>query len=343
MTVRHLFVIPVFFFAVAAHALELCLPTANLALLHPGHDAEYFQATIEGTTASGMFGCVRRSGNRFHEGIDIKCLTRDQRGEPTDSVHAVADGEVAFVNDKPGLSNYGRYILVRHRWDGVEVYTLYAHLRSITAGVVAGQPVKKGQAIGGLGRSTNSREGISQDRAHLHFEVAFMLNTGFRNWYAKRDPKAPPFGNFNGQNFFGIDPAALLRAYAGNTALNFADYIQRQSVAFTVLVGARGCSWIQRHPEQLRPSANRDAAPVAYELGVTAWGLPVTISPRSAGELTDPQRRQLQRGLPVLRSVNETELQRADCRGLLKPGPRAGGWEFSAKGGEWAELLMYSP
>src|SRR5580658_1484085 len=89
----------------SARAVDLCLPTANDALLRPGADADFFQPTIEGTVESGMFGCVRANGHRFHEGVDIKCLQRDRQGEPTDPVHAVADGEVGFINSKPGLSN----------------------------------------------------------------------------------------------------------------------------------------------------------------------------------------------------------------------------------------------
>ena len=114
-------------------AVLVSLPTANDALLRPGGDADFFQPTVEGTTESGMFGCLRVNGRRFHEGIDIKCLQRARRNEPTDPVHAAADGEVAFINTKPGLSNYGRYVVLAHRWDGVEVFTLYAHLRDIAA------------------------------------------------------------------------------------------------------------------------------------------------------------------------------------------------------------------
>src|ERR1700675_197991 len=133
-----------FIFAATARALDISLPTDNDALLRPGADADYFQPTVDGTVESGMFGCVRSHGHRFHEGIDIKCLQRDRRGEPTDPIHAVADGEVAFINTKPGLSNYGRYIVLQHNWDNVSVCTLYAHLSEVTAGLVVDQPVRKG-------------------------------------------------------------------------------------------------------------------------------------------------------------------------------------------------------
>jgi hypothetical protein len=317
-------------------ALLVSLPTGNNALLRPGGDAQFFQPTIEGTVESGMFGCVRRQGQRFHEGVDIRCLQRDRRGEPTDPVHAVADGEVAFVNPKPGLSNYGRYIVLKHRWDGVEVFTLYAHLREVA--VVAGQPVSRQQVIGTLGHSTNTREGISADRAHLHFEINFMLNPGFRVWYPKRDPKAPPFGNFNGKNLIGLDPAAFYRAYAANQKLNFAEYVARQPIGFTVLVRARPFPWLEMHPEQIRSTT---LPPVAYEVAATAWGLPVAVWPRLSGEISEAQSRALQRGPAVLHRVNEAELERNGCRKLVE---RAGkGWRLATEGREWAEALTYAP
>ena len=326
--------------AVTVRDLDLCLPTANDALLKAGHDADFFQPTVDGGVESGMFGCVRNDGRRFHEGVDIKCLQRDRHGEPTDPVHAVADGDVAFINAKPGLSNYGRYVILQHDWDGVQVFTLYAHLGAVAPGLVAGQPVKKAQVIGTLGHSTNTRERISRDRAHLHFEVNFLLNPNFHIWYPKHDPKAPPFGNFNGQNLIGLDPAAFLRAYAADRNLNFARYVAMQTVAFTALVGARPLPWLTLHPEQVQPTSG---IPVAYEIGMTAWGLPVVVWPRTTAEISEPQHRVLQRGLPVLHRVNEAELARVSCPGLVARSARGSGWVLSARGREYFEMLTYTP
>jgi len=330
------------FLPAAAFGLDICLPTANDALVRPGHDAEFFQPTVEGTIESGMFGCVRSHGHRFHEGIDIKCLQRDRRGEPTDPVHAVADGEVAFINIKPGLSNYGRYIVLRHRWDGVEVFTLYAHLRDVADGLAAGQPVRKGQVIGILGHSADTREGISVDRAHLHFEINFMLNDNFHIWFPRHDPKAPPFGNFNGLSLWGMDPAAFYRAYAANPHLNFADYMARQPIAFSLLVGARPFPWLTLHPEQIqRTEASAHGDIVAYEVGVTWYGVPVAVWPRAESEINPAARRVLQRGLPVLARVDAAALEQNSCRDLVRQGGR--GWQLAQDGREWAELLTFLP
>src|ERR1017187_10267542 len=168
-----------FTLAATARALDICLPTANEALLRSGGDADYFQPTVEGTVESGMFGCVRSNGRRFHEGIDIKCLQRNRRGEPTDPVHAVADGEVAFINTKRGLSNYGRYVVIQHNWDNVSVCTLYAHLSEPASGLGGDQRVKKSQIIGTQGHFASPREGSSRARAQLQIEITFLLNPNY--------------------------------------------------------------------------------------------------------------------------------------------------------------------
>jgi murein DD-endopeptidase MepM/ murein hydrolase activator NlpD len=326
--------------AAEARAFDLQLPTANDAFLQPGGDARFYQPTVEGTVESGMFGCVRRGGSRFHEGVDIKCLHRDKRGESTDPIMAVSDGVVAFINSKSGLSNYGRYIILRHVWDGVEVHTLYAHLREIASGLAEGQPVRTGQVIGVMGRSTNTREGITPDRAHLHFEVCFLANARFDQWYRRRDPKAPPFGNYNGQNFFGIDAVALFRARVSDPKLNFSRYMAKQPIGFTVLLGARPFSWLNMHPEQIQPT-KPDVVPVAYEVGVTAWGVPIAIWPRGSAELSESVRRDLHRDRSVLLRVNDVEIGRNGCRDYIR---RAGsGWEITNDGREWLELFRYNP
>lgn len=329
-----------FIVAGTVQALDISLPTANNALLQPGREADFFQPTADGGVESGMFGCVRSEGRRFHEGIDIRCLQRDKRGEPVDPVYAVSDGTVAFINTKPGLSNYGRYIVLEHRWDGVPVFTLYAHLREAADALAVGQGVKKGQRIGTMGRSINSRPGISKDHAHLHFEISFMLNANFHIWYPRRDPKAPPFGNFNGRNFVGLDPAGLFRTIAANPKLNFAQYVAKQPVAFTVLLPARPFSWWTLHPEQFQIGpGQQDRKFSVLEIGMTAWGLPVASWPRN--QIAEPHRQLLLVGQPVMSQVNEVELSRGNCRRLVR---RVGGaWVLTQEGREWVELLTYTP
>src|SRR5258707_11859529 len=62
-----------------------------------------------------------------------------------------------------------------------------------------------------LKKKNNTREGISRNRAHLHFEINFLLNPKLHIWYPKQDPKAPPFGDLNSKNIIGLNPAAFSR------------------------------------------------------------------------------------------------------------------------------------
>ena len=118
-------------------------PVENHALATGNPEAFYMYVdrTFEGKKSSpwqaGQFGYVRnprRDANgeivftRLHEGIDIRPLRRDAKGNPLDPILAAAPGRIVHVNDQPGASNYGRYVVIEHLWDGCRYYTLYAHL-----------------------------------------------------------------------------------------------------------------------------------------------------------------------------------------------------------------------
>jgi len=141
------------------------LPTANRALFEPNGEARFFVPTAGKTNwMSGCFGCVRSEGWQMHEGLDIRCLKRDKRGEPIDPVMATADGKVAYINKKPSLSNYGNYIVLRHRIQNIEIYSLYAHLREIM--VSTGQIVRRREIIGTVGQDPDKLFA-----PHLHLEL----------------------------------------------------------------------------------------------------------------------------------------------------------------------------
>src|SRR6266513_4611525 len=143
--------------------VDLVLLTANDALFSEGGPAfyQYIERNYKGVKSTpwegGQYGFVRdpvetSAGivyTRFHEGIDIRALRRDARGEPLDEVRAIADGKVVHTNPVPGYSNYGKYIVIEHRWDGSSYYSLYGHLSSIT--VKPGQEVRKGDQIAVMG------------------------------------------------------------------------------------------------------------------------------------------------------------------------------------------------
>src|SRR5581483_3011520 len=121
-----------------AQRMELTWPTPNRAWADGRPIAEFLQHAGSGDPESGGFGGVRSGGTQFHEGIDIKCLTRDRRGEPTDVVSAALPGIVRLISTSAGDSSYGRYIVLEHPGVSPAIYTLYAHLARIAPGLHVG-------------------------------------------------------------------------------------------------------------------------------------------------------------------------------------------------------------
>ncbi len=94
-------------------------PTANHFLYESGAELKFFAPTEpDKPWTSGSFGCVRDNGQRLHEGLDIRHLQTDRRGEPTDPIMATADGTVVYINTRPSLSNYGNYIVIQYANSG---------------------------------------------------------------------------------------------------------------------------------------------------------------------------------------------------------------------------------
>jgi len=187
-------------------------PTANHLLYESGQELKFFAPTApDKPWTSGSFGCVRSDGWQMHEGLDILRQQTDRRGEPTDPVMATADGTVVYVSTKPALSNYGKYIVIRHVVEGLEIYSLYAHLSEIQPGIAAGRAVKGGEVIAILGHTSNTGERITKDRAHCHFELNVFVNEHFAGWYRKNFPgDRNDHGIWNGQNLNGLDPREIL-------------------------------------------------------------------------------------------------------------------------------------
>src|SRR4029078_7718029 len=96
------------------------LPTINRALFEPAGGEHFLVGTVGKPYTSGRFGWLRRGGHQMDEGLDIRCVQRDRHGEPADGVMASADGTVAYINTRAGLSNYGKYIVLRHHIEGIE-------------------------------------------------------------------------------------------------------------------------------------------------------------------------------------------------------------------------------
>jgi murein DD-endopeptidase MepM/ murein hydrolase activator NlpD len=319
-----------------AAAQTFFLPTPNRALFTPGAEEKFFAPTPGKTWLAGTFGCVRSDGHQIHEGIDILWTKRDARGEPTDAVTAAAEGTVAYVNRKPGLSNYGNYVILRHRIEGLDICTLYAHLASIREGLDKGDKVKAGATLGIMGRTTNTKTRIASERAHLHFEVAFVASERYAAWHeANFKGIRNDHGNWHGRNLLGLDPRALLlRQTAEGGQFSLLRFVQSQAELCRVLVRQADFPFARAHRPLVRanPAADRDGA-AAYEITLNFNGVPREIIPRTAAEV---------KSYPAkfhLLSVNDTEQRKHGCRGFLAA--KAGKWELTPEGRQHLDLLFH--
>ncbi len=311
------------------------LPTANQALLERGGEDRFFVGTVGKPWTSGTFGCVRSEGWQIHEGLDIRCLQRDKRGEPTDPIMATADGQVAYLNSRAALSNFGKYLVLRHRIDGLEVYSVYAHLSEIRDGLRAGQNVKAGEVIGIMGRTANTREGISRERAHLHFELNLFVNDRFPEWYKKTFPgQRNDHDAWNGQNLVGLDAGKiLLEQRRLGAKFNLLQHLRGETELCRVQVRATNFPWIKRYAPLIQPNSRAEAEGVAgYELALNFNAIPFRVIPRAGSEMGGKSKYHLL-------SVNAAEQSKNPCRRLVTK--RAGRWELTTQGENALGLLTY--
>jgi len=321
---------------VAALGQPLHLPTPNQAIFEPGNEVDYFTPTVGRAWPSGTFGCVRSGGWQMHEGLDIKCTQRDARGEPTDPVSAAADGTIVYINSKPGLSNYGQYIVMQHEIDRLAVYTLYAHLRKMAPDLRLGQVKKTGEIIATMGRTSNTSQGISRERAHLHFEICLLANPNYPAWQKKNQPdQRNDHGKWNGQNLLGIDPWKLFlsqrRARDERQPFNLREFIRHQPVLCRVLVQSKTFQWAKHHPSLVdSPTAPNNFA--GYVISLDPNGIPVRCTPRGQEAFSDNK--------PVkLLDVDAEIYSKAPCRKwVFKKGQK---WQLTAKGLAHLNLLTH--
>ena len=267
------------------HSLDIVLPTDNDALYSGDGPAfyQYIERDYNGVKSTpwegGQYGFVRdpkETGGgvvytRFHEGIDIRCTHRDPNAEPLDEVRAIADGKVVHVNLVSSYSNYGKYIVIEHCWDGSNYYSLYGHLSSIA--VQPDEPVRRGQRIGVMGYTGT---GINRERAHLHLELCLMFSRQFEAWYDtffRNDPNR--HGIYNGMNLAGLDVARLYLALRSNPALTIPEFLNHEETFYKVaLPKARHFDLSQLCPWML-PAGKRNGG--SWEVSFAASGVPLRI------------------------------------------------------------------
>ena len=276
--------------------LDRVLPTDNDALFSGDGSAfyQYVERDYNGVKSmpweGGQYGFVRDPKStgggvvytRFHEGIDIRSVHRDATGEPLDEVRAIADGEVVHVSLVPGYSNYGKYTVIEHRWDGSNYYSLYGHLSS--AAVQPVEKVRRGQPIGVMGYTGT---GINRERAHLHLELCLMFSRQFEAWYNtffRNDPNRHNL--YNGMNLAGLDVARLYLALRKNPALTIPEFLAAEETFYKVtLPKARHFDLPTLYPWML---AGGKLSGSSWEVSFARSGVPLRIESSDRG-VTQPQ------------------------------------------------------
>jgi len=246
---------------------------------------------------------------------------------------ASANGMVMYVNTKSGLSNYGKYVVIRHMIDGIEIYSLYAHLSEIHTTV--GKNVRAGDVIAIMGRTSNTSERIGKERAHVHFELNLFVNDNFSAWFRKNThDERNDHGIWNGQNLDGLDPRDILLAeHDPARRFNLATFIRSQNELCRVLVRATKFSFLKRYAPLVLKNPKADKEGVAgYEIALNYNAVPFALMPRAASEMKGASR-------ITLISVNEGENRAHPCRRLvIQKGTH---WQLTEKGLHEIEMITY--
>lgn len=263
--------------------INLVLPTDNQEIFETPnqfymHTNRYKNGVNLKPWEGGKYGFSRTPINtrigvvysKLHEGMDIKPLQRDANGEPLDEVRAISDGQVVYVNASSSRSNYGKYIVVEHKWPDGKFYSLYAHLSKTS--VSYKDWVKAGAKLGILGYTG---DGISKDRAHVHVELAFMASPRFNTKYSPGNGHY----NYNGQNLVGIDVARLFQEHRANPNISMREFLDQEEPYFTVRTKrSRRPGLLDRHPwlgeeMALAPESK------SWEVTFNRCGVPLKIRP----------------------------------------------------------------
>jgi murein DD-endopeptidase MepM/ murein hydrolase activator NlpD len=291
--------------------IELVWPTPNTAYVEGKPIEAYVQPTASGEATSGLFGCVRSGGAQFHEGVDLKPVSRDRKGEPTDEIFASMAGVVRYISLRPGESSYGRYIVIEHPDLKPPVYTLYAHLSAVAPGLKAGDPVARAQVIATMGHSS-SGGGFPKDRAHLHFEIGLIATRQFQSWYKWKQFGSPnEHGLYNGMNLMGINPLDFFNEFRARRVDNLEDYFSRMPVVAKVRIATRTVpDFVLRYPSLLTTEVPMSGV-AGWEFKVNATGLPFSWTPLTATDVIGYRTNEVR-----LSDVDAEALKRFRCKSI---------------------------
>ena len=116
-------------------------------------------------TAYDKIGNYGPESRTIHLGIDFWLPTNTP-------VHALFDGEIAVAVNDHGDKEYGGLVVLKHKEEDLEFFTLYGHLDPASVlHYQKGDTILKGQKIGVLGDKTVNGNWAP----HLHFQVMLSL------------------------------------------------------------------------------------------------------------------------------------------------------------------------
>lgn len=287
----------------------LVWPTPNPAFSNGESIESFVQATASGNPISGLYGCVRNGGERFHEGLDLFGLKRDAEFEVLDSVFSVLPGFVAYVNEDASRSRYGRYIVITHSEAGVTFYSLYAHLQSVDALIHTGTQVKEGQRIGRMGRSAGGYI-IPKDRAHLHFELGVKLSDQFQKWYDQQSFETKNWhSNWNGMNLMGVDPLDFYRSIRARKVSSFGEYLSHLKARLKLHVRFSGTpSFLKANTKFIQEHSIKESEVAGWEVVFSQYGIPNVWKPLKADALGLPPGQDFK-----VIAVNQRDLDQKCC------------------------------
>lgn len=295
----------------------LVWPTPNPSFARGESIAAFVQPTSSGILESGLFGCVRNGGYKFHEGLDLYPIRRDKRGEALDDIYAILPGRVVHVSRNAGHSSYGRYVVVVHEGENLPFYSLYAHLASMPSGIKPGTAIPAGGVIGQMGRSAGGYT-IPRSRAHLHLEVGLRLTDDFQAWYDRQKYSSPNrHGLWNGVNLVGVDPLDFFEQSKHGYVNSFYDYVRKLPVAARIRVHSSTIPSFVRNYGALmtRPLESRKL--VAWDIAFTPFGLPNAWTPRYLDEGLGGRA-----GDVKVLAYNPKFVEEQTCRRVLDPGAK---------------------
>lgn len=156
----------------------------------------------------------------YHLGEDY-----DYVGVPEDElfIYSIANGTVVEVGTEGGGESaaFGNYIVIEHLLpDGTKLYSLYAHLSSMSENIEEGYSVKIGDQIGIMGESGQA------DGVHLHWEVSYKNEfTGDGDYANGYDSERELLY----VSHYTVDPSDFVEKY-DNSSTVFRDFPAQESV-----------------------------------------------------------------------------------------------------------------